>query len=316
MADTAATLPKPSPHPSSPNDACMARTQSKEPPQPQTAVETAVAGKTCFVITPIGDEGTATRRGIDGLLDAVIIPALSNLDLRVEVAHRIFKSGSISNQVIERLLEADLVVANLTDLNPNVMYELAVRHAARKPVVIVADRTTRLPFDVATERTVFFTDDMAGVSELTSALTSMATEALQDLAPDNPIYRGQQALVMKEAKPGSFEQYIVERLDQIDRALAVGPERRASTPGRPVAWQVVGYVQGEGNRLNRFGAQLPPTCRLGDAQIISGEGHMELVVEADPTAGFIDFSRYAGAAGVAFRPTRPQHLSGGVDIAP
>lgn len=104
--------------------------------------------RVCFVVSPIGGDGTETRRSIDGLMDAAIEPALVESGFEVSVAHRMVSPGSITNQVIELLLTADLVVANLTGLNPNVMYELAVRHAARKPVVTIAEIGTPIPFDL------------------------------------------------------------------------------------------------------------------------------------------------------------------------
>jgi nucleoside 2-deoxyribosyltransferase len=186
--------------------------------------------KTCFVITPIGDEGSPTRRAIEGVIDVVLQPLLRQHGFRVDVAHRLAKAGSITNQVIELLLHADLVIANLTDLNPNVMYELAVRHAARKPVITIAERGTKLPFDVADERTLFFTNDIGGVQELRSALSAMIPEAVNDERVDNPVYRAVEGEVMRQVAPGEFNVLLLDRLDRIEARLAHSERSNFSPP--------------------------------------------------------------------------------------
>lgn len=81
------------------------------------------------------------------VLDSLLIPAGIDADFTVETAN---KQGSdvIQSTIINDLLEADLVIADLTDHNPNVLFELGVRMAADKPVALIKTRDTGRIFDV------------------------------------------------------------------------------------------------------------------------------------------------------------------------
>lgn len=111
--------------------------------------------KTCFVISPIGDEGSSTRMRSDKVLKHVIRKALEPR-YRVERADELNLPGTISVQVVERVFEADLVVADLSEQNPNVFYELAIRHATKKPSVHIVSSGEKLPFDINQIRAVQF----------------------------------------------------------------------------------------------------------------------------------------------------------------
>lgn len=175
------------------------------------------AGKKCFVIAPIGGPNSDERRATDGLLEAVIRPVLNDLGCQVIVAHEIDDSGSIPQQVITHLVYDDLVIADLTGLNPNVMFELAVRYSAWLPVVHLALENTSLPFDINQERTIFYINDMRGSEDLKSKLRRMAELALAEAQPDNPVYRAINEKLIRETAPGGDrDSLILDRLDRIE----------------------------------------------------------------------------------------------------
>lgn len=115
-----------------------------------------MADKTCFFIAPIGERDSPERRRSDQILRHLVRSVIEPMGYDVLRADELHEEGLITHQVIERLIDGDLVVADLTGRNANVYYELAVRHAAQKPVVHLIEHGEALPFDVANVRAISF----------------------------------------------------------------------------------------------------------------------------------------------------------------
>lgn len=113
---------------------------------------------TCFYITAIGAEGSDTRKHSDLFLNALIEPAVATSGLKVVRADKIEKTGMISKHIIDHILRCKLVIADLSFHNPNVFYELALRHAARLPTVQLIRARDAIPFDLANYRTIKIDD--------------------------------------------------------------------------------------------------------------------------------------------------------------
>src|SRR5437773_9601347 len=107
-----------------------------------------------FVAMPFGK-----KAGIDfdRVYEDLIRPALEAEGLEVFRADEERAAGDIRADMFQELLLADLVVADLTIDNPNVWYELGVRHALRRRGVIqITCRREHVPFDVYTDRSLSY----------------------------------------------------------------------------------------------------------------------------------------------------------------
>lgn len=147
----------------------------------------------CFYITPIGEEDSEQRKHSDLFMGSLVEPAMEPFQLKVVRADAIDKPGTITRQVIEYLLRSRLVIADLSFHNPNVFYELALRHAARLPVVQLIRTADRLPFDLNQVRTVKIdtTDIYSLVPKLDTYRSEIANQVRRALdnpdSVDNPI---------------------------------------------------------------------------------------------------------------------------------
>lgn len=145
--------------------------------------------KECFVIGPIGEPGSEIRERSDNVLEYVIEDAVEEYGYTAVRADDISEPGIITTQIIERIMQCPLVIADLTDHNPNVFYELAVRHAARRPVIQLIESEQEIPFDIANTRTVHFT--LSDVEAYETAKTEIKNQIENieegDDEVDNPV---------------------------------------------------------------------------------------------------------------------------------
>lgn len=141
----------------------------------------------CFVICAIGGPGTTIRRRADSIYNNIIRPAVGEImPVRADLLE---SPGVITNQVVELLLESELVIADLTGRNPNVYYELALRHITRKPCIQLIEEGEDLPFDIANTRTLKINSyDLESASRCRQELEKqIATVLKAGYTPESPI---------------------------------------------------------------------------------------------------------------------------------
>jgi hypothetical protein len=170
---------------------------SREPSQPATnqliVGELAQFESTCFYIAPIGEEGSEARKHSDLFLGSFVEPAVEEFGLTVVRADAIDKPGIITRQIIDYVMRSRVVIADLSYHNPNVFYELALRHAVKLPIVQIARLADRIPFDINQMRTILIdTTDiytlLPKVDSYRSEIGAQIRRALEkDYVVDTPV---------------------------------------------------------------------------------------------------------------------------------
>ena len=104
--------------------------------------------RTCFVVCPIGQEGSEIRNRADIIFNHIVEPACDKFSLTPLRSDKIAMTGVITHKIIKHLKDSDIVIADLTGHNPNVFYELGIRHALGRPVIIIKSNSDKRPFDI------------------------------------------------------------------------------------------------------------------------------------------------------------------------
>jgi hypothetical protein len=189
--------------------------------------------KICFVISPIGDNDSEIRKRSDKVLKHIICPSVDPLGYEVIRADKISEPGIITTQIIQYIVDSPLVIADLTDRNPNVFYELALRHAIRKPLVQLIKKGEAIPFDVAATRIIHFDiQDLDSVEQAKVDITSQVKSLESGKNEvDNPISVSVDLKMLKES--GNPEQRsladVVEAIGDLRAAIST-IDKRISNP--------------------------------------------------------------------------------------
>ncbi|MYA50339.1 MAG: hypothetical protein F4045_05620 [Chloroflexi bacterium] len=123
---------------------------------------------TAFVIMPFDEE-------FDLIYSGFIKPALEAASFSVERADDIESQQNILRDILEKIVRSDLIVADLTTANPNVFYELGLTHALRKPVILMTQSITDVPFDLKSYRLLEYSTHFGHIAEAKEMLTRYAT---------------------------------------------------------------------------------------------------------------------------------------------
>lgn len=109
--------------------------------------------KKCFVVSPIGDAGTDIRKNADQLYQHIIRPVCEKCGFIVQRVDEFNTSGSITQEILDALNDYELVIADLTEHNPNVFFEIGYRTKSQKPIIHLKRKDETIPFDISAIRT-------------------------------------------------------------------------------------------------------------------------------------------------------------------
>lgn len=149
--------------------------------------------KTCFVIMAIGDQEfdgkkisySELRSQYDDLIKEALLRARPNLD--IVRADDISAPGTITTDIVTRIMRSDYVVADVTYPNPNVFYELGLRHASKPGTIIIKNSSgPRVPFDISHLRHIGYESSLPGLKSLAGELSKLFEHFEREpLRPDN-----------------------------------------------------------------------------------------------------------------------------------
>lgn len=180
-----------------------------------------MAKKNTFFVTPIGKEGSPQRERADRVLEFVLDPILRD-DYDIVRADHVTSIGSINHDIIHRLHASDLVVADLTGTNANVMYEVGIRHSFNLPIVQIAQKDQALPFDLGSERTIFF--DLGDIRDVENAKRQIAATARTAMNESylGPVQRalGLSAIYSKDQTVAQALESLGDKIEDLESSIS------------------------------------------------------------------------------------------------
>lgn len=183
--------------------------------------------KKCFFVTPIGESDSEERRDSDFVLKHFLEPDMSKLDFKVLRADLINTVERIDDTVIQQLNESELVIVDVTRLNPNVMFEFGIRYGLEKPFIVISQNLSNMPFDIRNIRILEYTVTAPDIDAINSKLEAMILIALDnETNQDSPLQNTQEKLgeemALNAIQTGDFSQ--IENVLDLMGKLGIDPK--------------------------------------------------------------------------------------------
>jgi nucleotide-binding universal stress UspA family protein len=167
-----------------------------------------------FIIRPFG---TKQEIDFDRVEAELIDPALARLEITGRTTLDILRAGNIRVDMFQRLLRADLVVADVSIHNANVFYELGIRHALRdKRTLMIRCQGEGFPFDLQTDR--YFVYDRSNPAASLEPLVAALRQTVNSAEQDSPVFKLLPNLQAQD--PGRFLAVPLDFREEVERAVA------------------------------------------------------------------------------------------------
>lgn len=116
--------------------------------------------KDCFIIMPIGDPNGYEKGHFKHVYDDIITPSCEQAGFKAIRADDVKETNLIHLDLLQKLIDAPLAICDLSTRNPNVLFELGIRQAFDKPVVLIQEKGTEKIFDIAPLRYLEYSKEM------------------------------------------------------------------------------------------------------------------------------------------------------------
>jgi len=155
-------------------------------------MEKILSGKKCFVIMPFGEKKDENGNEInfDKIYQDFIKDAVEEVGIECVRCDEIVETGWIHSMMFEHIFESDIAVVDITLLNPNVFYELGIRHALNKHVTILIRQSgTRSPFNIQGFQMIEYNmDDPDSLASGKKKIGEFIKNGLASQKVDSPVY--------------------------------------------------------------------------------------------------------------------------------
>ena len=157
-------------------------------------MDTKYADVNCFVIMPFGDKPDPGQDGkvihFDEIYHMFIKSAVEELGIKCVRCDEIGESGWIHSKMFTHIYDSEVAVVDITALNPNVFYELGVRHVLKKNVtVLIRQAGTRAPFNIQGFNIIEYkADDPVNMKEAAGKIQELIKNGMASVNVDSPVY--------------------------------------------------------------------------------------------------------------------------------
>lgn len=257
--------------------------------------------RTCFVIMPFREKDVVNEKGVtrtvnfDWIYEKIFEPAIGNVTLpeggklQARRTDQDFFSSDISQDMFEYLEYSRIALTDLSGLNPNVMYELGVRHRARPAgTVLLRQVGVKIPFDINQIKAFPYEyEPQEEAARAGTDITQLLSNSLEENRIDSPVRR---ALEVQRVSKSFIEGDLKEAENAIrvgDRAKAIAAYRRAAVadPGNNFTYQRLGLLLKDDGKwpdaLEQFEKAIAAAPRYAEAWRERGIARNKLYVKAN-----------------------------------